>query len=258
MSQIYYIQDEGGPIKIGLTHTENNLQSRLSQCQVSNPRKLTLLAVEPGDAQREKDLHKQFSKYHIRGEWFKANKKLKQHIDKLTPLNLVCNGSLWGGSHQFWRGDLATIASKRHRFQKRFPIKIGTNCEICYETKAIDRVCCDRNYENFNRSNVMLLCRKCRMQHDGTFSNFISMIKKPRPCKPISPCANCLVPYKPLRKGLCNSCSCYFGRTGKHRSYFSGHSNTAKYHRQKQQESKQAHLIQDNIPLSKQVLRQSI
>lgn len=49
------------------------------------------------------------------------------------------------------------------------------------------------------------LCRRCHMREDGRFANFVAH-RRVSPIKPPAPCTACERLYKPLRKGLCNTC----------------------------------------------------
>lgn len=84
MMVIYFIQiGEDGPVKIGLT---TNVLHRLSGLQTSSPFTLNILAMEKGSLWREKQLHSQFKKAHIRGEWFDySNPELCAYIAALPP-----------------------------------------------------------------------------------------------------------------------------------------------------------------------------
>lgn len=57
-------------VKIGLA---DNVKLRVSGLQTGSPYKLKLLASWPCDdaPNTEKELHKLFSRFHMRGEWFK-------------------------------------------------------------------------------------------------------------------------------------------------------------------------------------------
>lgn len=72
--QVYVIQHELGPVKIGRA---KNPRERLGNLQISSPFKLTLKqTVTPNDAKEvEEYLHHHFQKYHMRGEWFDIPKK---------------------------------------------------------------------------------------------------------------------------------------------------------------------------------------
>lgn len=67
---IYFIKAGDKSLKIGYVDNEKNLKRRLSQLQISSPDKLKLIAYFEGSIKKEKELHKKFSSYHIRGEWF--------------------------------------------------------------------------------------------------------------------------------------------------------------------------------------------
>lgn len=65
---IYFVQPVwGGPVKIGLTA---NLRSRLDAMQAMSPLPLRVLAVQPGDRDREIELHQRFAPWRTHGEWF--------------------------------------------------------------------------------------------------------------------------------------------------------------------------------------------
>jgi len=73
-SYVYFILDEGADaVKIGYS---NNPSSRLSDLQVGNPRRLSILNIiefetDAEAALHECRLHKEYENYGIGGEWFK-------------------------------------------------------------------------------------------------------------------------------------------------------------------------------------------
>ncbi len=72
---IYFIQAETTfHVKIG--YSSRAPEDRLASLQVANPTGLHLLKAIPGDRLLEADLHRQFSEYHFRGEWFHPGPKL--------------------------------------------------------------------------------------------------------------------------------------------------------------------------------------
>ena len=78
---IYFIQSEkGGAIKIGLS---KNPEERLNELQTSTPYKLKLLAKIKGDISKERELHRRFARYRIRGEWFEASNELLSYIEQI-------------------------------------------------------------------------------------------------------------------------------------------------------------------------------
>lgn len=65
---IYFIQAEnGGPIKIGFSLTEEGCKRRL---QTGNPHVLVIRKMIEGDLFGEQDLHRQFQSSRLAGEWF--------------------------------------------------------------------------------------------------------------------------------------------------------------------------------------------
>lgn len=77
---IYFIQNSEGPIKIGYS---KNVKTRFESLQSSNPDTLILLAEVKGNKTMEQELHNKFSHLKIRGEWFKPERELTEHIQFL-------------------------------------------------------------------------------------------------------------------------------------------------------------------------------
>lgn len=69
--------DDTSVIKIGYTRTRNDAvvpsaaDGRLSALQTGAWRELGVVALSPGDAMHERELHVRFSVHHVRGEWFR-------------------------------------------------------------------------------------------------------------------------------------------------------------------------------------------
>jgi hypothetical protein len=82
VSRVYYIRcgGAGGLIKIGKAVDP---RKRLSQLQTGSGETLSLLAVEPGGLDVERQRHRQFRAYRVRGEWFRADPALIEHIEAL-------------------------------------------------------------------------------------------------------------------------------------------------------------------------------
>lgn len=75
---IYFVQN-GRAVKIGFT---NNLKLRLKHIQLGSHMKIELLATIPGDENTEREIHWQFARYRIRGEWFRLRPDLKAFIQE--------------------------------------------------------------------------------------------------------------------------------------------------------------------------------
>lgn len=80
---IYFIlSSEINAVKIGFT---TNVEQRLSVLQTGSPHELKLVKVISGSPRKEKQLHKKFAEYNIRGEWFHWNDVIKNYVETLTP-----------------------------------------------------------------------------------------------------------------------------------------------------------------------------
>lgn len=94
---IYFVRDSiTGFIKIGRSADP---WARLSQMQVGSAGEITLLAIEEGCADRERELHVRFSALRQRGEWFCPGDALLGHIDTLPRAS--CRPS---PVRDFWNG----------------------------------------------------------------------------------------------------------------------------------------------------------
>lgn len=74
--KVYFIGN-GDKVKIGISVSP---QARLKDMEVSNHGELKLLATIPGGRKRERELHRRFMQYHIRGEWFELVTPIKKFI----------------------------------------------------------------------------------------------------------------------------------------------------------------------------------
>lgn len=77
--QTYFVSD-GARVKIGRTNDPNWRRSTL---QVGHPEQLSIILLLEGD--HEKLLHRQFSKFHIRGEWFWLSKGIERYVASHNP-----------------------------------------------------------------------------------------------------------------------------------------------------------------------------
>lgn len=76
---VYFIQAEGGgPIKIGWA---TDPAKRLAGMQPHSPLKLVLVFSEPGNGREEAELHEQFAKYRLHGEWFEPASEILREIE---------------------------------------------------------------------------------------------------------------------------------------------------------------------------------
>ncbi len=81
-TNVYFIQCETGPVKIGFA---KDISKRLSTLQSGNPNKLKIVkTIENCKKTTEKELHNKYSEYRLSGEWFKSDVLLieNQPIDR--------------------------------------------------------------------------------------------------------------------------------------------------------------------------------
>jgi hypothetical protein len=90
--------------------------------------------------------------------------------------------------------------------RRKFPV-IGV-CERCGQKPAVDRHHKDDDTHNNERSNVLFVCRACRMIIDGRIKN----LKVGREPEPARPCVVCQRLKKPMRRGRCHRCNEYYRR----------------------------------------------
>jgi len=84
---IYIIQDASNKrIKIG--KSDNPIRRiRRFRTGSSNPDGFDILAILPGGARREKELHERFIKFHSHGEWFEPSDEIIEFIHENTTGN---------------------------------------------------------------------------------------------------------------------------------------------------------------------------
>jgi hypothetical protein len=81
--QIYFVQTESGPIKIGFVRKV--VTQRLKELQVGNHEHLVLIGWKLGTVAEERELHHRFQHLWIRGEWFRPAPELLALVKKHPP-----------------------------------------------------------------------------------------------------------------------------------------------------------------------------
>ncbi len=77
---VYFLR-AGNFIKIGFS---TRVQERISMMQTGCPYELILLGTMQGSLKDEKNLHKKFSLFRARAEWFRAEAELLEYIESVT------------------------------------------------------------------------------------------------------------------------------------------------------------------------------
>ncbi len=95
---VYYVRAPlSGTVKIGFAA---DARSRFSKIQSDSSERLVLVAVEVGDVGDERARHAQFAEFRVRGEWFRDEGALRDHVDSLPrftpPPRKIAGGSALG------------------------------------------------------------------------------------------------------------------------------------------------------------------
>lgn len=85
MTFVYFIHDPvSDTVKIGKATDVNH---RLSSLRVGTTSKLTIAAVVPGDERYEAALHEAFDEYHVSGEWYRNEGRLRRLLEVLPSVD---------------------------------------------------------------------------------------------------------------------------------------------------------------------------
>lgn len=79
-SNVYFVQDEAGMVKIGYA---KNVTTRYANLQAANASELKMLCWAPGDSVAEERLHSAFAAHRRNGEWFEPAPDLMAYIAEL-------------------------------------------------------------------------------------------------------------------------------------------------------------------------------
>lgn len=74
---VYFVKYPGRLIKIG---TSAWIPGRVGELQAAIPQEISVVGVMCGGPEMEQRLHKEFADLRVRGEWFKATKRLRDFI----------------------------------------------------------------------------------------------------------------------------------------------------------------------------------
>lgn len=83
MSVYYVLAPDLGMVKIGFA-TEP--KARFSKIQSDSPVRLLLIRIEDGDEATEAARHVEFAAHRQRGEWFRYQGALLNHVEALPPI----------------------------------------------------------------------------------------------------------------------------------------------------------------------------
>ena len=83
MSVYYALAPDLDLVKIGFAERP---KKRFSKIQSDSPVRIVLVAVEDGDEATEAARHQQFAAFRQRGEWFRNEGALRDHVTALPPI----------------------------------------------------------------------------------------------------------------------------------------------------------------------------
>ncbi|MFK0330664.1 GIY-YIG nuclease family protein [Rhizobium sp. NPDC090275] len=84
LQRVYFIgenYDVGGLVKIGISFDP---AKRLRELQVSNPKRLSILAITYGGRAEEIRMHSKYADRNIKGEWFSVDRKLRDEMINMS------------------------------------------------------------------------------------------------------------------------------------------------------------------------------
>ncbi len=82
VGRVYFVQGaSGGPVKIGFA---THVKARVAGLQGAHRDDLVVLASVPGTMEDERDHHFRFAALRVRGEWFRPESPLLEHIAKVA------------------------------------------------------------------------------------------------------------------------------------------------------------------------------
>lgn len=157
---IYFIYDSNNnAVKIGKTN-KDSLYVRLSMIQVGNPNELTILGVMDGDLDKEQELHQEFKKYYIRGEWFTYSDEIKEYVSTNTKEPVVVEGNKWSTNNHLKRKYNKQLTLKNHEHYVNTVLPSLHNyfeldAKAIVTNEEIQECCRTNNIMNKTKTNVI-------------------------------------------------------------------------------------------------------
>lgn len=145
---IYFIQcGPDGPIKIGWT--DGSIVGRTRSLQMASPHVLVIVGAYEGDRNDEASLHRMFSQYRVRGEWFHPNQKIVDHISENGGMASYYNAdrpdlrrAVDRSIRKFWPKDLKEQYLRLDRRKMGFWQQSSWHIEPDYQ-KAVEEILTD-------------------------------------------------------------------------------------------------------------------
>lgn len=160
---VYYVRaPSSGLVKIGFA---KDALRRFSKIQSDSADALVLFAVEDGDFETERGRHAQFAAYRVRGEWFRDEGILRDHIDRL-PRFLRPTPKVAGS------GPLGKWIAKKGMTLGEFAALVGTS------QGTISRIC---RGQHFPRRDLLLAI--VNATDWAVDANALAGLTPPSPCE---------------------------------------------------------------------------
>ena len=100
----------------------------------------------------------------------KGYKQTEEHIEKRKR---------FGSGHHNWKGDDIVEKAGRTRAERKYA---AIECEKCGDkNKRLDRHHVEGKTKNNEKTNVIVLCRKCHMIIDGRYKKLVETAKRNQP-----------------------------------------------------------------------------
>lgn len=129
MSVVYFIADDHGAVKIGVTRS---IKSRISSLQTSQSGNLKILGVIDGTRETESKFHRKWEHLRLNREWFTLNDEISAYIEKYARAPTIETDTK--------KRRIVRSAEDRARFRAEASIRMFNFLRFRYPEKLNERV----------------------------------------------------------------------------------------------------------------------
>ena len=104
-----------------------------------------------------------------------ANKGKRRTLEQRKRISEGKKGRGLGSENPHWKGNDVSRLSARSRAHKMYPLQ---PCEICGDTKNLQRHHKDNNTANNLSDNIQFLCAKCHLVIDGRQTKNVERMRR--------------------------------------------------------------------------------
>lgn len=137
-----YIAGFGPYVKIGVS---TDIYDRVASIQA--PEELKIYAILDGWISQEKELHRQFAEYRLRGEWFRHDGELAKWIAKISAGPELKSKSGTNGRSKLTEAEVAAIRAAKGVPRRELAAKYGVGKTQIYHIRA------GKNWKGFELKN---------------------------------------------------------------------------------------------------------